>query len=219
MDKKCKQCGKILLKQQRNNTFCSQQCASIYRKNTKIQNWLNGTYNGIIGTNQLSKTIREFLLQQHNYQCELCGWNKINPTTNKSPLEIHHKDGNYMNNSPDNLQVLCPNCHSLTDNYKALNKNSNRERTVVRKNYCKDCGKQISVNALRCISCAGKSRIIEKPLSREELKQQIRTLPFTKIAENYNVTDNAIRKWCISYNLPSKKKDIKTYSDEEWNEI
>lgn len=219
MNKKCKQCGKVLSNQKRHNTFCSQQCSSIYRKNIKIQNWLNGTYNGIIGTNQLSKTIREFLLQQHNYQCEICGWDKINPVTNKSPLEIHHKDGNYMNNSPDNLQVLCPNCHSLTDNYKALNKNSNRERTTVRKNYCKDCGKEISASALRCISCSSKNRVIEKPLSREELKQQIRTLPFTKIAENYNVSDNAIRKWCISYNLPSKKKDIKTYSDEQWNKI
>ena len=30
------------------------------------------------------------------------------------------------------------------------------------------------------------------------------------------VSDNAIRKWCIGYELPSKKKDIKKYSDEEW---
>lgn len=35
----------------------------------------------------------------------------------------------------------------------------------------------------------------------------------------YGVTDNAIRKWCISENLPSKKKDIKLYSEEEWNNL
>ena len=40
-----------------------------------------------------------------------------------------------------------------------------------------------------------------------------------KIAEENNVTDNAIRKWCIGYNLPSKKKDINSYSDEEWEKI
>ena len=44
----------------------------------------------------------------------------------------------------------------------------------------------------------------------------IRTIPFTVIGKNFGVTDNAIRKWCIDYNLPSKKKDILSFSDEEW---
>ena len=35
----------------------------------------------------------------------------------------------------------------------------------------------------------------------------------------FGVTDNAIRKWCKLYNLPFKVKDIKTYSDEEWEKI
>lgn len=34
------------------------------------------------------------------------------------PTELHHKDGNHNNNSLDNLQILCPNCHSLTDSYR-----------------------------------------------------------------------------------------------------
>ena len=58
-----------------------------------------------------------------------------------------------------------------------------------------------------------------KPLTREELKEKIRILPFTQIAKEQNVSDNAIRKWCISYNLPSKKKDINSYSDEDWKKI
>ena len=124
-----------------------------------------------------------------------------------------------MNNSEENLQVLCPTCHSLTENYKALNKNSDRERTTVRKNYCMDCGKEITQDALRCKECSNKARITIKPLTREALKNKIRVLPFTKIAEEQNVSDNAIRKWCISYNLPSKKKDINSYSDEEWEKI
>ena len=124
-----------------------------------------------------------------------------------------------LNNSNENLQVLCPNCHSLTENYKALNKNSDRERITVRKNYCKDCGKEISADALRCRECSNKSRTTIKPLTREELKNKIRNLPFTKIAEEQNVSDNAIRKWCIGYNLPSKKKEINSYSDEEWDLI
>ena len=143
----CKKCGKELTQEQRHNIYCSQECANLDKKENKIQSWLNGEYNGITGSNQLSKIIREYLLEKNNYSCELCGWNKINPVTKKCPLEIHHIDGNCWNNSNENLQVLCPNCHSLTENYKALNKNSDRERITVRKNYCKDCGKEISADA------------------------------------------------------------------------
>ena len=47
----------------------------------------------------------------------------------------------------------------------------------------------------------------------------IRNTPFTQIAKKYNVTDNAIRKWCDSYNLPRRVKEIKNYSEEEWEGI
>jgi uncharacterized protein YjcR len=57
------------------------------------------------------------------------------------------------------------------------------------------------------------------PISREELKKLIRTTPFTKIADIYNVSDNAIRKWCDKYGLPKKVKDIKSCTDEEWQLI
>jgi hypothetical protein len=39
------------------------------------------------------------------------------------PLELHHKDGNRMNNTIENIQLLCPNCHALTENYRGKNKN------------------------------------------------------------------------------------------------
>ena len=45
--------------------------------------------------------------------------------------------------------------------------------------------------------------------SKTELKEQTMKHPFTKIAKAYGVSDNAVRKWCKSYNLPYKKKDIK----------
>ena len=85
--------------------------------------------------------------------------------------------------------------------------------------YCIDCGIEISRNSKRCLSCQNKSRKQEKPVSREKLKQLIRTTPFTRIGEYYGVTDNTIRKWCDSYNLPRKKKDIEKYTQEEWNAI
>lgn len=45
--------------------------------------------------------------------CELTTWRNSNV-----PLELHHVDGNSNNNSLDNLQLLCPNCHALTKNYR-----------------------------------------------------------------------------------------------------
>lgn len=38
------------------------------------------------------------------------------------PLELHHINGNHHDNSLDNLQILCPNCHAQTDNYRGKNK-------------------------------------------------------------------------------------------------
>ena len=35
----------------------------------------------------------------------------------------------------------------------------------------------------------------------------------------FNVTDNAIRKWCDAENLPRRVSDIKSYSDSEWEII
>lgn len=216
MEKKCLNCNKELDK--RKMKYCSINCQKEYQSRIKIQQWLSNSDAGTLKDGTLSATIRNYLLKKANYQCQKCNWNEKNPVTNTVPLEIHHIDGNYLNNNINNLQVLCPNCHSLTYNYRSLN-NSTRNRTISRKTYCIDCKKEISPGSLRCVSCAAKAKIKEKVISREELKNLIRTLPFTKIGDMFNVTDNAIRKWCIYYNLPSKKKDIKLYSQEEWNII
>ena len=87
------------------------------------------------------------------------------------------------------------------------------------KNICIDCGALISKGAIRCRSCANKHRVQDIGISRDELKQLIRTTPFTTIGKLYNVSDNAVRKWCDKYNLPRKTTEIKAYSDEEWTFI
>lgn len=68
------------------------------------------------------------------------------------------------------------------------------------------------------VKSRAKNRKCVRP-TREELKNLIRNYPFTKIGERYGVSDNAIRKWCDSENLPRKSKEIKSYSDEEWDLI
>ena len=85
--------------------------------------------------------------------------------------------------------------------------------------FCKDCGVEISYGSSRCTQCENLSRRIAKRPSREELKSLIRNKPFTQIAKQFGVTDNAIRKWCDAENLPRKATEIKSYSDEEWEKI
>lgn len=129
------------------------------------------------------------------YKCEICG---INEWMGKPiSLQLHHKDGNHWNNLINNLCFLCPNCHSQTDNYSgksSRNKGNKKNET-----------KNINVYNI--------------PISRKELKQKIRTIPFTTIGKEFGVTDNAIRKWCKKYQLSFQKNKIKQYSNSQWEKI
>lgn len=55
-------------------------------------------------------------------KCECCGLTEWRGQP--IALEVHHIDGQDLNSDLNNLQLLCPNCHSLTDNYKGRNINS-----------------------------------------------------------------------------------------------
>lgn len=93
-------------------------------------------------------------------------------------------------------------------------RNNNKE------NFCVDCGKKISRGSKRCIPCENLFRTnFDLPVSRDQLKKLIRTMPFTGIGKQFQVSDNAIRKWCDKYNLPKKVSDIKKISDEQWENI
>lgn len=98
-----------------------------------------------------------------------------------------------------------------------------RKKGTHQEHLCVDCGKPTSgAGYLRCSACASKARIVplEKMLvTREELKELIRTTPFTTIGKRFGMNDNSIRKWCDKFNLPRTKKIINSYSDEEWANI
>ena len=56
------------------------------------------------------------LIKERGHKCEKCltsEWLGAN-----IPLEVHHVDGKRTNNSPENLQLLCCNCHAMTDNWR-----------------------------------------------------------------------------------------------------
>ncbi len=53
-------------------------------------------------------------------ECEYCGLGEI-WNDGQLMMQLHHKDGNNKNNDIENLEILCPNCHSQTDTYCGKN--------------------------------------------------------------------------------------------------
>lgn len=96
-----------------------------------------------------------------------------------------------------------------------------KKQDVAQKRYCINCGKEVTKQSIRCNNCENERRRKNTPMlvDREELKKLIRTQSFTQIGKNFGVTDNAIRKWCDKYNLPRTKKEINSYTDEQWSKI
>ena len=165
-------------------------------------------------------TFRKWYLKGEytDYKCSICGqepfWQE-----QEMPLILDHINGINNDDRLENLRWVCPNCNSILPTTGSRNP---RRKNVAKKYYCQDCGCEISKKSKRCVSCDAKFRTvpIEKmQITREELKNLIRTTPFTKIGEKFGMSDNAIRKWCDKFNLPRKKSDILKYSDEEWQKI
>lgn len=122
----CLNCG--MAPKQKVYTYCSNQCQMDHRYYTYITDWKNAKENGSKGVNTkgVSNHLRKYMIDKYEEKCVLCGWKKINTITGRVPLEIDHIDGNSDNNVESNLRLLCPNYHSLTTNFRNLNKGSGR---------------------------------------------------------------------------------------------
>lgn len=132
--------------------------------------------------------------------CESCGLTEW--LGQKISLELHHINGDNCDNRIDNLQILCPNCHAQTNNYRIKKKSLKNKKIKLKKdkvekkiNNCIDCETVILNGSTRCIKCSQvKQRRVERP-NIEKLLDEIKEFGYVKVGKIYGVSDNTIRKW------------------------
>lgn len=89
--------------------YCTYHCSTRHKRKVRLE---NGTINPRIA--------KDHLLEIYGNKCFHCG---IENFYNNKPIsmELDHIDGNRTNNFESNFRLLCPNCHSQTETYKAKN--------------------------------------------------------------------------------------------------
>ena len=173
--------------------------------------------------------LRLFQFNLKEKACEICGlkeWQGV-----EIPLELHHKNGNRLDNSFENLQIVCPNCHALTEHYRGANTISHKEKAKVVKKitptaekpvrkprekkvtveaeprFCEVCNKQLSSPKQKrfcCRECYNKWQMKDIP-SEEELREAMKThKSMLALGKAFDVSDNAVRKWLEKYNIKIK---------------
>lgn len=113
----CKICGKELLQYQKK--YCSRKCMNNYIQNT------SNRYNDETIKNKYQMVARKYYIAIRGNICEYC--NNTTWLNHPIPLELHHEDGDYTNNSPENVKLLCPNCHTFTITYGIKNNGYGRK--------------------------------------------------------------------------------------------
>ena len=142
--------------------------------------------------------------------------------------------------------LLCANCHQefhfleahqgLTiEEYVDLNQEFKVPDTIIRDKetveiiakqkqdkytHCSQCGEVLlgkSTTGL-CLSCYHKStrKVAERP-EPLELAMKILASNFCAVGREYDLSDNAIRKWCKTYNMPTKKEELRIWLEEQQN--
>jgi Zn finger protein HypA/HybF involved in hydrogenase expression len=160
------------------------------------------------GQNRSSGAIIKRLIEggYKKYKCENCNINEWDGKPLR--LQIHHINGDHSDNRIENLQLLCPNCHTQTDTYARHNTSKNSGFVIknieelkdsiehIKPKYCKNCGKEITNGSNEYCSheCAQKaSRKFE--VSSTQLIEDFKELKsFTAVGRKYNVSDNAIKR-------------------------
>lgn len=129
---------------------------------------------------------------------------------------VHHRDLDKLNNNPSNLIIFATKAdhtrfHKFNCDEHFLELTSNGSYICAKKTYaCVDCGIKITRGATRCPKCNLKHKRISRPTKFQLEDFLIKNNGnFRAAGREYGATDNAIRKWCLLYGLPSHSCDYK----------
>lgn len=158
-----------------------------------------------LGTDKIisSYKLKEKLIKEgiKENKCEICG---ITEWMGKPIVcQLHHINGDNSDNRLENLQMLCPNCHSQTENYCG---NSNNKQHY----YCEDCGVEITRGATYCVKCLAKHhRKVDRPSKEELIELYKDKKSLSAIGRIFGVSDKSVSKWFVAYDLPGKASELK----------
>ena len=113
LEKQCRNCGAAIPNR---NIYCDNVCQGEYQKKKKYEKLISEGVESLTKLEHSQRRIlKSYLIDKHGEKCMECGWCKTNKHTGNIPIQIDHIDGNPHNQKLDNIRLLCPNCHSLTE--------------------------------------------------------------------------------------------------------
>jgi 5-methylcytosine-specific restriction endonuclease McrA len=114
----CRNCNKEIKKYVRKGVYCSNACRDMYVNTELLSKFKQGKLTQ-------RPTLRKILSKERGYNCAICKISNYN--NNPITLQVNHIDGICTNNFPENLELLCPNCHSQSDTFGGRNKGKGRK--------------------------------------------------------------------------------------------
>ena|SRR5882672_2557929 len=104
------------------NKYCSSKCDQEFRFKIRYNLWIKNEL--IVPDSYGARALKRLVSFRDGYKCSECSLSEWRGK--KLSLELEHKDGNHQNNEPENVCLLCPNCHSQTPTFRGKNKGKGR---------------------------------------------------------------------------------------------